>query len=282
MIKENKISTQEFAKVRMDYCTNDAHRSHVRKRMHGPFTKYSLTEAALIEHAWSLFEDYLRRRKEKKVTGRKPRYFLSEIIYRCPKGTWLTDWERHRIVDEVLKAVGESCPSCHYWHEHDDGTWDCHLFISNCRAYPAETLRKSAYGNGYSNYWRVLHDAENRAIAVINAKRRQLGKAEFESVPEARARLAQGKGISQIHHELAGLGMEISQDNICEQLLRLGHSGVIREGRLTLTFKGTPHPRPYNLQKLVARANEHRLQLEHPHSDHLEPSRDSRITSMSR
>lgn len=260
MIKEIGIDNIKVAMARMAYCMDPHHRNHIGKAMHSPNLYLVKSAEGFVSKAVETLEAYRKRQAAKGTPGRKPTQFLSEIIYRCPKGAALTPWERTKIELEILAAVAGNSPACVYWHEHDDGTWDAHIFVRNCPSIASNALRKGPYGNGRANYWRVLHEAENRAVTVINNLRAINQQVRFESMPEAKARLAHAKGIAPVWVELASIEDMIDEDNIVEFLRILGHEATITRGYITITFaERNQKSRPMNLKNLIARSNVHKI-----------------------
>lgn len=260
MIKELNYENLGKATGREEYCDNPLHPNHQNKDIIGPILHLIRDPASFAIRVHEAWMRMLGERARLGTRGPTPRAFFTETIYRSPYGADLSEEEREEILNGIFTMVAEACPAVAFWHKHPDGTWDLHVLISNCTWGRVPRLRKGAYGNGGPNYYRVLHEVENRALEIINHRRALAGRPQIETMKEARSRLALAKGIIAVHLELAMFEVEVSKETIEAQLEFLGHSGVVDGRWLKITFAGSDKQHRYNLQRMLAAvANERAL-----------------------
>lgn len=264
MIKELNYSSPEKMAARMDYCLDAVHPNHVNKTIIGPIPHLVRDLGSFAWDATTAWSRMREQRTKRRTRGPTPRQAYGEIIYRSPYGADLSDDEMTEILEGIFEDIARDCPALAYWHGHPDGTWDLHVLISNCTWDHEPRLRKGFSGNGGPNYYRILHDCENRALEVINHRRAQNGRPRIEMMKEARERLARAKGIVAVHLELALLQEEVSGATIVGQLEMLGHIGKLDDERVIISFNGSDRQHRYNLKKLLAAVADERAKVNIP------------------
>jgi hypothetical protein len=241
---------------RRRYCCNKEHPHHINKKVHPVILNLVASEDLFEELLKEYWKELVAAAKGKR--GRPPKNILSEVIYRCPKGAYLTPNERQQMYEALLAVASRGCASLGYWHEHNDGTWDLHLLLANVTFTKPLGLRLKGTGHGEMNYIDKMHTAENEALERINRIRIRSRIRKVESVPEAQERRAAAKGIKLLPVELAELNVGVTEENLVALIESLGHEASIKEARALIKFKTSTFTLRYNLKRLLTRANDAR------------------------
>jgi hypothetical protein len=235
------------------YCQDPSWKSHEGKTLLPP--KFHLVESMdeLVRETWDQWRRYellpLRRNRGSKSP-------FSVLIYRVSNGADLNEGERAEIVREILAKVAPNSAAAIFWHLHADGTADCHILVMNVQRGSVPRLRKAEFGAGGENYYRVLHQAENEAVARINAVRSAAGRPLVDTVADARWERLLEREILPLEYQLRNLEDETTAENFVRQMAKLGHAVLSRHGLMAkVLLKGARKPTTFNIARQLGRVS---------------------------